>query len=109
MNAEIADKLDDIRALCERHGIARLELFGSATRDDFDPESSDFDFLVEFSVTEVGSDYGYRFLGFADDLEDLVGRPIDVMTSFAVANRYFLQELAETKQELYRATNAVAA
>jgi predicted nucleotidyltransferase len=36
----------EIAVLCERHGVAYLELFGSATGSDFNPDSSDFDFLV---------------------------------------------------------------
>jgi len=36
-----------VAALCERYGVAHLELFGSATGPNFNPESSDFDFLVD--------------------------------------------------------------
>lgn len=36
-----------IHALCERHGVAELSLFGSALRADFGPES-DVDLLVSF-------------------------------------------------------------
>jgi hypothetical protein len=45
----VADKERELRATCERFGVRRLELFGSAaTGDEFDPEHSDIDFLVEF-------------------------------------------------------------
>jgi uncharacterized protein len=37
-----------IAEICRRHGIARLEVFGSVLRDDFDPARSDVDLLVEF-------------------------------------------------------------
>ncbi|MGN6627162.1 MAG: nucleotidyltransferase family protein, partial [Tepidisphaeraceae bacterium] len=37
---------EQIVALCKKHGVKRLELFGSAARDeDFDPKTSDVDFL----------------------------------------------------------------
>ena len=49
MHAEIADKKEELAELCRRHGVARLEVFGSAVRGmDFDPLTSDADFLVEF-------------------------------------------------------------
>ncbi len=44
MHAAIADRRADLGALCRRHGVARLEVFGSAARGaDFDPASSDAD------------------------------------------------------------------
>jgi predicted nucleotidyltransferase len=35
--------------LCQRYGVARLALFGSALRDDFEPDTSDLNLVVEFS------------------------------------------------------------
>ena len=40
--------LDKVAELCRRAGARRLEIFGSAVRPDFDPATSDLDFLVEF-------------------------------------------------------------
>ena len=37
---------DKIQVFCEKWGITKLEVFGSAIRDDFDPESSDIDLLM---------------------------------------------------------------
>jgi len=42
MHPEIASKTPEIRALCRRCGVRRLDVFGSAARGvDFDPERSD--------------------------------------------------------------------
>ncbi len=41
-------KRRELKTLCERRGVERLALFGSALRDDFDPEKSDLDFSVTF-------------------------------------------------------------
>jgi hypothetical protein len=38
----------EIAALCEKYGVKRLDLFGSAAGDGFDPEASDLDFIVSF-------------------------------------------------------------
>ena len=49
INAAIADKREELAELCRRYDVARLEVFGSAARGtNFDPETSDADFLVEF-------------------------------------------------------------
>ena len=40
-------KLQPLRELCERYGVERLELFGSAARGEFDPANSDLDFIVQ--------------------------------------------------------------
>ena len=40
-------KLQPLRELCERYGVEKLELFGSAARGEFDPTSSDLDFIVQ--------------------------------------------------------------
>jgi len=45
---EIAEKLDEVQGLCEKHHVKRLTLFGSAAKGTFDPETSDLDFVVEF-------------------------------------------------------------
>ncbi len=37
-----------IARACERHGVLRLRVFGSALTDRFDPARSDVDFLVDF-------------------------------------------------------------
>lgn len=37
-----------IAKLCRAHGVSRLVIFGSAVRGDWDPATSDLDFLVEF-------------------------------------------------------------
>ena len=37
----------ELEALCKRYHVRRLEVFGSAVREDFDPQHSDLDLLVE--------------------------------------------------------------
>ncbi len=44
----IHDHLDQIEDLCREYRVRRLDVFGPAIRDDFDPGRSDVDFLVEF-------------------------------------------------------------
>ena len=93
MHADIAEKREALAALC-RYGVARLEVFGSAARGgDFDPGRSDFDFLVEF---EPRSDLPLeQFLGFAESLEQQLGRPVDLIEREALdASRNFIRRRA---------------
>ncbi len=46
-------KLQPLRELCERNGVERLELFGSAARGEFDPAKSDLDFIVQMKGRSV--------------------------------------------------------
>ncbi len=45
---ELESRREPINALCRKHPVARLLVFGSVLRDDFNPESSDIDLLVRF-------------------------------------------------------------
>ena len=58
MHPTIAQHRSGISTICQRYRIRRLEVFGSAARaDDFDPESSDADFLVEVEPGAVRNPY----------------------------------------------------
>ena len=72
--------------------MRRLAVFGSAARGtDFDPDRSDADFLVEFELAS-GLAALERFLGLAEDLERLLGRPIDLVERDAVeASRNYIR------------------
>jgi len=97
----------EIAALCERHGVAYLELFGSATGSDFNPDSSDFDFLVELDHQVVGSP-AKRWIGLAEDLEKALGRHVDLVNSRYIRNPYFLQAVNRSRIVVYDRQNAEA-
>jgi predicted nucleotidyltransferase len=63
--------------VCRRYGVKELSLFGSAVRGEMRPES-DIDIMVEF---EPGVRIGLiKFESFADELESLAGRRVDLVT-----------------------------
>lgn len=100
MHISLASQLPGISALCERHGVAHLELFGSATGAEFNPESSDFDFLVELDAQIPGS-RAKRWTALADDLEQLLGRPVDLVNPRYIRNPYFLQSVNKSRTVIY--------
>lgn len=62
-----------------RFGVTRLALFGSAARDTAGTES-DVDVLVAFDGPATSS----RYFGVQFYLEDLLGRPVDLVTEKAL-------------------------
>lgn len=85
MHPAIAEKREALAALCRRYGVVRLEVFGSAARGhDFDPARSDAGFLVEFEKAG-GLSALDQFFGFAGALEDILGRPVDLVGRGALA------------------------
>jgi predicted nucleotidyltransferase len=102
MHALITQCLPAIAAVCQRHGIARLEVFGSAARaDDFDPQTSDVDFLVEF-VDQPGAGLSAYF-GAKHDLEQLLGRAVDLVEPAAVRNPYVMANINRHREAVYAA------
>jgi len=84
----IEEHRSGIEALCHQYHVARLELFGSAARGDFDPATSDLDFFVEFE--DLGWEGSFkRYMGLKLGLEDLLGRSVDLVEPAAITNPYF--------------------
>lgn len=100
MNSLIANNLKAIRALCREYGVLRLDLIGSAAGGSFVAETSDVDFVVTFANTRVPG-YADRYLGFADALETLLGRPVDLVVERAIRNQYFWAEVEATRRLVY--------
>ncbi|MFC1529518.1 nucleotidyltransferase family protein [Gemmatimonadota bacterium] len=102
MVAVLESKLEMISDLCARFGVSSLEAFGSAMRDDFNPNESDLDFLVEFLPMEPYARVEAYF-GLLDELRLLLDRDIDLVMVGAVKNQYIARNIEQTKQLLYAA------
>ncbi len=87
---------EKIAELCKRHHIRKLALFGSALRDDFNPES-DVDVLVEF---EPGHMPGYAFFAIEEELSTIIGRKVDLNTP-GFLSCYFRDEVMKEAQAVY--------
>lgn len=103
MIAEIENKRAEIEALCRRYHVRSLEVFGSAARaEDFDPERSDIDFLVDFDRS-TPSDLARKFLGLLVELQDLLGRKVDLVMPNILEDRYLRETIEECREPLYAA------
>ncbi len=99
----IDDNLEAIRTLAREFGVARLEVFGSDSTPDFDPERSDVDFLVEYPK---GYDFGpwlRRRHELRRALERVVGRSVDLVETSALRAPDFAGEANRTRSVVYDA------
>jgi predicted nucleotidyltransferase len=89
--------------VCHRWQVKELAVFGSALRADFGPDS-DVDVLVSFHDAATPSLFDLATL--SEELEALLGRPVDLLTRRAVEhsrNPYRRQEILSTAEILYAA------
>ena len=98
----LENKRQAIAEACRRHGVARLDAFGSALRDDFRPGESDLDLLVEFAPMEAYARVDAYF-SLLEELRTLLGQKIDLVMVGAVKNRYIARDIERTRQMLYAA------
>ena len=103
MLALVEEKLDAVRALCQEFVVLRLELFGSAATDAFDPARSDLDFLVEHPPDYDFGPWLTRFFALQERLEALFGRSVDLIMRGAPRNPYIIQSINESRRLLYAA------
>ena len=85
---------------CRRLNVRRLEVFGSAVRGDFDPETSDIDFLVEFGEHEH-LNKAKRYFDLGKSLMALFDRKVDLVVWRHFENPFFRASLEESKELVY--------
>ena len=80
--------------------MRRLDLFGSAAKGGFDPQTSDLDFVVSLDESSL-ADYTENYFGLAHALEHLLQRRVDLVTERSVRNPYFREVIKATRQPIY--------
>ena len=80
LSTSLSRKAGLIHRLAFRHGVSRVRVFGSFARGD-QRRGSDLDLLVRM---RKGSDL-LDLIGFKHDLEDALGRKVDVLTDGAIS------------------------
>jgi predicted nucleotidyltransferase len=73
--------LDELK---RKYPIEQLALFGSITREDFNPGKSDVDIMVEFN-----GDIGWEFFDLKDELEKLLEHEVDLVSRRAIKPHYW--------------------
>jgi predicted nucleotidyltransferase len=85
LTARLNVSSEAIQQFCERWRIRELALFGSVLRDDFRADS-DLDVLVTFASDVTYS--LFQLATIADELEELLHRPIDLVDRQALEQSY---------------------
>jgi uncharacterized protein len=102
MIQQLKDRQPEIARLCEEYGVRKLEVFGSAATGDFDPETSDYDFVIDF--LDYGPGIADRFIDFAYALEALLGRSVDFAFERKMKPR-FRDFIADQREVLFEASS----
>ena len=102
MKASVEQHRTELEQICRRCSVRRLELFGSAAKDQDQPGKSDLDFLVEFGPIPPGR-YADAYFGLLESLQQLFGVKVDLVVPSAIRNPYFLQAIEATRTLLYAA------
>lgn len=102
MHPHIESRRATLEALCRRRGVARLEVFGSAAGEGFDPTRSDVDLLVDFGTTAAPSPLD-EYFGLKAELEAVLERPVDLLERGAIKNPYLLASIEQSRELVYAA------
>ncbi len=98
----VLDQMDEIRRVCAETNVAKIGLFGSALRRDFDPAKSDLDFVVEFLDPDAPG-ISDRYFKLAESLESIFGRRVDLVTARSIKNPVFSASVSSSLRPLYAA------
>lgn len=100
MNAQVHLDPEFLEAFCRRWKIRELSLFGSALRDDFQPDS-DLDFLVSFDPAATWD--LFDLVAMKEELAARHGRPVDLVEKEALRNPWRKREILQTREVIYAA------
>jgi predicted nucleotidyltransferase len=103
----ITSNLQSISDLCETYGVEKLEVFGSAATGAFDFDRSDIDLIVAFADESPG--LARRYVAFAENLEALFGRRVDLIIDKPFKNPYFRSSVNKSRATICARGNREAA
>lgn len=92
-------KRESIEQLCAKHKVRSLFAFGSVVRDEL-TAGSDIDLLVDIESTDP-YEYTDNYFSLLEQLQQLLKRPIDLLESRGLKNRFLKAEIDRTKVPLY--------
>ena len=98
----IQNKLDEIIGACKQHHVGTMSVFGSAAKNMMH-EDSDIDLLVEFSTDIDVLRYADNYFSLLDQLEDILNRKVDLVSSKSIRNPLLKEEIDQSKVNLYAA------
>jgi len=79
----LQERREEILEIAANHGAFNVRVFGSVARGE-ETEKSDIDFLINYDINKISSWFP---VGLIHDLEDLLGRKVDVVTETGLKER----------------------
>jgi uncharacterized protein len=104
IHPDVAQHIPEIQALCREYGVAKLEIFGSAVTDEFDPGRSDVDFLVTYPENYDFGPWASKLLNMEEQLSRILGRDVDLVMLSALKNKWFRREAEKTRTVIFDAS-----
>lgn len=95
----IGDNLAAIIALCERHSVDKLYVFGSVLESTFH-EGSDIDFTVQMAIDDP-FEYTRHYFDLLDGLSSILGREIDLLEFDAMENELLKSLISQSRVLIY--------
>ncbi len=106
----IRGQLDEIREICRRHDVLRLDIFGSANDpSSFDESHSDVDFIVSFMPGKKLGPWLGAYFDLRDELARLLQRQVDLVMEGAITDPRFRREADKTRRTIYVSQGTEAA
>ena len=99
----INKNIKELRALCIKHKVKELYVFGSILSESFN-ENSDLDLLVKFDIIDL-LDYFDNYMDFKESLENLFDRQIDLVEVQTVKNPILKPSIDRNKIIIYGRTD----
>ncbi|MGB8226905.1 MAG: nucleotidyltransferase domain-containing protein [Sedimentisphaerales bacterium] len=103
MTQVIEQNRNKLTELCRKYCVSRLDVFGSAVAGDFDEQTSDIDFLVEFDKSVKQNRFD-NFFALHEELQKLFKRPVDLVEPGGLKNPYFIDSVNQTRKKIYAAS-----
>lgn len=92
----------EIANLCRKYSVKELYAFGSVVDESKFNKNSDVDLLVDFDNVDI-LDYADNYFDLADELENVLDRKVDLLTIKSLKNKYFIENINQTKKIVYAA------
>jgi len=94
--------IEDVKKFCSKWSVIEFSLFGSVLRDDFDPQSSDIDILIQFDESSHFSLFDIATM--KEELELIFSKKVDLLEKGTVLkskNPYRKYEILNSAKVVY--------
>jgi hypothetical protein len=95
----LLDHMDQIHQLCLANQVKTLFAFGSVVTERFNADS-DIDLVVDIEEEDPFS-YSDKYFDVLFNLEDMLERPIDLLESRSLRNKYIKEAIEANKVLIY--------